>query len=113
MPDVASVPENVHATGWFHQPVWSGARAAAGVPMVGGVWSTRIVAVFDTCVEAKSQTTQVTFIPVVSVLTVFVSQLLPGIGTKFGSTSVHLSVTALVCQSEQFAATRGSGGSQP
>jgi hypothetical protein len=81
--------------------------------MVGGVWSTRSVAVFDTCVVAKSQTTQVTFIPAVSVLTVFVSQSLFGIGTKFGSTSVHLSVTGLVCQSEQLAGLRGSGGSQP
>jgi hypothetical protein len=42
MPDVASVPDQLKATGLVYQPSWSAARAGTTAERTGGVWSMRM-----------------------------------------------------------------------
>src|SRR4051812_20326954 len=44
IPDVGSVPGNVHFTAWFHQPARSGARSGVAALRVGAVASYLIAA---------------------------------------------------------------------
>src|SRR4051794_27094054 len=55
MPDVASVPANVHLTEWFHQPALSAARAGVAPLMLGAVTSYLIAVWPDLAVPGLSR----------------------------------------------------------
>ncbi|TML08712.1 MAG: hypothetical protein E6G41_01595 [Actinobacteria bacterium] len=89
---------NVNATGWFHQPSWSGGRAGWNPVIVGGVESIRITAVSLVMLESTTfWTSHETGSPAVSCEKVWTEQLPTPVGMAFRPTCQWI-VAGPVCQ---------------
>src|SRR4051794_36718501 len=107
MPEVASVPWNVNANGWFHQASWSGGRAGTNPVTVGGVASIRITAVNAVLRPFRSLTSHMTGAPAVSCDKVWIVQL-PASGCA-PSSQAQAILTGPVCHAKQSVGVAGSG----
>src|SRR4051812_47089156 len=88
MPESASLPDQLMATGAVNHERASGARAAAAVTSVGAVWSILTVAV-PVIWAGPFHAVQSTSVPLVSAVRVLVSQPSDDVSPR----TVHLTVT--------------------